>query len=113
MMMKQIKLSSHIQNILQELKLQLQKLYGDRLTSVVLYGSVARGEATANSDIDVLVVLRDEVSDRQEIAVTSHLISSLSLEYNVTLSRVFVPVRRYLSENSPFFLNVRREGVVL
>jgi len=99
--------------LLQELKAQLVRIYGDRLASLVLFGSVARGEATDQSDIDVLVVLHGEVSDRQEIAATSHLIARLSLEYGVTLSRIFAPTQRYLHERSPFFLNVRREGVKL
>lgn len=34
----------------------LRKALGDRLISVVLFGSVARGEATPFSDIDLLVV---------------------------------------------------------
>jgi predicted nucleotidyltransferase len=34
----------------------LAKHLGRRLVSVVLYGSVARGDATANSDIDLLIV---------------------------------------------------------
>ncbi|MEA5478068.1 nucleotidyltransferase domain-containing protein [Pseudanabaena galeata UHCC 0370] len=33
----------------------------------LLYGSVARGEATADSDIDVLVVLKERVLPVQEI----------------------------------------------
>lgn len=32
---------------------------GDRLVSVVLFGSVARGEATPDSDIDLLIVARN------------------------------------------------------
>jgi predicted nucleotidyltransferase len=37
----------------------LQEVLGDRLVSVVLFGSVARGQATASSDIDLLVVVKD------------------------------------------------------
>jgi predicted nucleotidyltransferase len=32
---------------------------GDRLTAVVLFGSVARGDAVAGSDVDLLIVARD------------------------------------------------------
>lgn len=37
----------------------LEKHLGKRLISVVLFGSVARGSATPNSDIDLLIVARD------------------------------------------------------
>jgi hypothetical protein len=37
----------------------LRSHLGDRLVSVVLFGSVARGEASATSDIDLLIVAED------------------------------------------------------
>ncbi len=37
----------------------LEKHLGVRLVSVVLYGSVARGDATRTSDIDLLIVAED------------------------------------------------------
>jgi len=36
-----------------------QALYGDRLVSIVLYGSVARGMMRHDSDVDLLIVARD------------------------------------------------------
>lgn len=37
----------------------IQQIFGDRLMSVVLFGSVARGTARADSDVDLLVILRE------------------------------------------------------
>ncbi|HXZ90646.1 MAG TPA: nucleotidyltransferase domain-containing protein [Candidatus Dormibacteraeota bacterium] len=37
--------------------------FGDRLVSICFFGSVARGEATADSDIDVLVVATELPKD--------------------------------------------------
>jgi len=37
----------------------LRQSLGERVISLVLYGSVARGTATPESDIDLLIVLRD------------------------------------------------------
>ena len=36
-----------------------QEILGDNLTSVVLFGSVARGEALVSSDVDLLVICRE------------------------------------------------------
>ena len=43
--------------LLKQIKARLAAAYKDRLRGVVLYGSVARGDARPDSDIDVLVLL--------------------------------------------------------
>lgn len=45
--------------LLEEFTSELFKLYGERLRSVCLFGSVARGEAVEGSDVDVLVVVEN------------------------------------------------------
>lgn len=42
------------------------KLLGEDLVSIVLYGSIARGEADENSDMDVLIVARNLPSEFSE-----------------------------------------------
>jgi predicted nucleotidyltransferase len=44
----------------------LRREFGDRLVSVVLFGSHARGEARPESDIDVLVIVRGLPRNRAE-----------------------------------------------
>jgi predicted nucleotidyltransferase len=44
---------------LNDLKERLVKELGDELDSLVLYGSVARGDYGRESDIDILVILED------------------------------------------------------
>ena len=36
----------------------LKTLYGEQLDKIVLFGSQARGDATPESDIDILIVLK-------------------------------------------------------
>ena len=45
--------------VVRELLRVLIGLYGDNLVSLVVYGSVARGSARRDSDLDVLVVFED------------------------------------------------------
>jgi len=44
----------------QAVKSELQTLYGKRLAKLILYGSYARGDYHEGSDIDFLVVLKDD-----------------------------------------------------
>ncbi len=66
----------------------LRRLYADRLHRVVLFGSFARGEARADSDLDALVVLDRIDHYAAEVDRTGSLCSELSLRYGLTISRV-------------------------
>lgn len=99
-----------IDELLVRLRRGLEQLYGERLAGVYLFGSFARGEATPESDVDILIVL-DEVGDYgQEIERTGHLISELSLDYEVSISRLFVSSEAWQHRDSPFLSNVREQA---
>ena len=73
--------------LLNELKSGLVELYGDRLFSVILFGSHARGEATSESDIDVMVVLADPVNTVEERSRMSILFWYFLREYDELISQ--------------------------
>jgi predicted nucleotidyltransferase len=78
---------------------------------MILYGSQARGRARSDSDIDVLLVVRDDSDYGDLIRRTSAAVSALSLQHDVVISRAFVSRERFEQEQTPFLLNVHREGV--
>jgi len=100
-----------LEEILQRLREELAQVLADQLEAVILFGSRARGEAQPDSDIDVLVVVRGEFDYGDLIQRTSALVSALSLEYDIVISRAFASKARVEHERSPLFVNVRREGV--
>jgi len=86
--------------------------FGDRLHRLVLYGSHARGDATPQSDIDVLVVLEDgrDRSDREQAHEVMH---RLREEYGEHVSPLVTSRERFDTYNQPLYRNVREEGELL
>ena len=100
-----------VRQIIDEFVQRAQSLYGDRLKRIVVYGSCARNEATAESDIDLAVVLAGEVVPGKEIDRMIDIITDLNLEHSVLLSVYPVSEEDYLHRNSPLLINIRREGI--
>jgi predicted nucleotidyltransferase len=70
----------------------IQERFPDDVLSVTLFGSKARGDASAESDIDLLVLVDEE--SREIRSELWRIASDVSLEYNVVLSvRVFARSR--------------------
>jgi uncharacterized protein len=105
--------NQNLDRIVALVKQWFSEQYQENLDELILYGSQARGDAKEYSDIDVLVVLKQAFNYREEIDRTSQFIADLSLEYDTVISRAFISAQRFQEENSPFLLNVRREGVAL
>jgi predicted nucleotidyltransferase len=103
-------MTDRLTELLQVYRSSLAGIYGERLAGVYVYGSYARGEAHRDSDVDVLIVLDEIPQYGAEIRRTSELTARLSLEYGVTLSRVFVSARDWAASESPFLSNVRDEA---
>jgi predicted nucleotidyltransferase len=99
--------------LIKTLSNELARLLGDRLDRILLYGSYAREEARTGSDLDILIVVKEPFSYPELIRRTSELVANLSLENDIAISRAFITRDRYENENSPFTLNVRREGVTI
>src|SRR5207244_13605899 len=60
--------------ILTKLRAEFEALYGPRLVHIQIYDSQARGEATPESNTEVLVVLQSPVSTGQEHTLNSYRI---------------------------------------
>ncbi len=100
-----------IERILKEFRKEVEKLYGERLRNIILYGSWARGDATEKSDIDLLIVLDGKVVPGREIDRMIEIITDINLKYAVLISVYPISEEDYLKINSPLMINVRREGI--
>ncbi|MEA2015170.1 MAG: nucleotidyltransferase domain-containing protein [Actinomycetota bacterium] len=88
--------------------------YGDKIDSIILFGSVARGEPVEESDIDILVVaVGDRFRMRREL---SGIVLDMLLETGEYLSVKTLSVEdfKFLKEvKSSFLSNVIKEGVFI
>lgn len=106
-------MTSLVKSLIPEIHATFAAIYGTRLVKLLLYGSQARGDADPGSDIDVLVVLNGNVDPCEEISRVSEATARLSLAYDTVISCLFMQEERYLHENSPLLMNIRREGILI
>ena len=102
---------SDIHEIVQTARIMLEKIYGSRLIKILLFGSWARGTATADSDIDLAIVLGGTVQQGREIDRINEMVTDINLQYGVLLSIYPVSESDFERVNSPLLLNIRREGI--
>ena len=77
----------------------LLDIFHSNITMIILYGSVARNEATDSSDIDIAIIMK----------------SAMDLRYDKVFSVIDIQAENMdkWGEILPFYKNVKKEGVVL
>lgn len=96
---------------MKEFKLGLQQIYGEKLKGVYLYGSYARGDYRAGSDVDVMILLSDFENYWKEHKRSSQLASDVSLKYDVTVSRLLIKEIQWRESIMPVVRNIHKDGV--
>jgi len=99
---------------LQRLKNDLIEKMGDDFVELKLFGSKARGDARADSDIDVLVIVKSEdwhISD-----LVYGIVTDILIEKGISISPKVISEKKFriqTKEGIPFIKNVIREGVIV
>lgn len=111
-----LQLNQEMKIMLEALAGSLKGVYGSKLKAVILYGSVARGTATPESDID-LIVLVD--ADTKELKRYENDLCDVSADYALEYLKVFSIIDICYTEFQewkhvlPFYRNIDTEGVVI
>lgn len=105
---------TELDELLKCFKKEAEKIFSGKLCDVILYGSYARGDYTAESDIDVMLIV--DISENEELEYALLLADSvvdLNLEFDVVLSPLVESKEKYekYKNINPLFKNVEREGI--
>ena len=100
--------------LISELTPQLINIFTvPNVKEIILYGSVARGTATSESDIDIAVIL-DDYTDKMHDEMIEFVVD-LELKYNNVISVLPIYNKQFneWGNISPFFKNIKKDGKVL
>lgn len=98
--------------IAQEFAAAVRNRFGDRVDKIFLFGSQARGDATAESDYDFLILTQGAPR------LIEDAIDDLSYEYldrfDICITAFVEQIQNFESDlYEPLFVNIRREGIAV
>ncbi len=98
--------------ILVELKNHLIKNYGDSVRDVILFGSQIRSDSQEFSDYDILIVLNNNFSGKDENHILD-LCYDIDLKYNILLDVHIISSGELNSirGRQPVFVNALKSGI--
>lgn len=105
---------NNIDILISDLTLQLINIFTvPNVKEIILYGSVARGTATSESDIDIAVIL-DDYTDKMHDEMIDFVVD-LELKYNKVISVLLIYNKQFneWGNIAPFFQNIKKDGKVL
>ncbi|MEA4957145.1 MAG: nucleotidyltransferase domain-containing protein [Methanobrevibacter sp.] len=86
-------------------------LNNPEIEKIILFGSVARGDDTKDSDIDILILTTDEDKIEDDIF---DIAFEILIEKNEYISPKIIPIEHYEKyKNTSFYTNVNEEGIVI
>lgn len=101
-------------DVKKELVQGLTNIFPKNISMIILYGSVARNEATDESDIDIAIIVKEQIDgDTRKRFV--RWAADMDLRCDRVFSIVDIQESRMKKWESvlPFYQNVRKDGIVL
>lgn len=98
-------------SILKKCNQILSDYYGDNFERLILYGSMARGEAGNLSDIDLLVLLKEPFDYFEELRTIVELLYPVQLESPNLISAKPAANKEFESGKILLYRLAKREGI--
>ena len=98
---------------LRYVRANINRLYGDRVASLQLYGSYARNEAREDSDVDLLLVLEDDVDRYEENWKLSDLVLEVLKRFSLFVSIIVLSKGEFQRSDWPLLVSIENEAIPL
>ncbi|MDO4962443.1 MAG: nucleotidyltransferase domain-containing protein [Eubacteriales bacterium] len=91
-----------------------RNVYGDKIVSIILYGSYANGTANEYSDIDLVAIVsgsRDALQN--DIRKIWEITADMEIDYGVILSPTVIPYDEFekYKHDIPYYRNIDKDGI--
>jgi hypothetical protein len=90
-----------VRKILKKFKREIKEIVGDKFVDLILFGSYARGDYEFGSDIDVLLVVKEELTKEEKDKISKKA-SETSLKY-INIARLFLFSGERAEDSNPFY----------
>jgi len=110
---KSLVLGSEVLDALKACKQMLCERFEKLNLQIVLFGSQARGQADAFSDVDLLIIADNDLTASEKRAIHD-LLYEISLEYDVVISSIITTRRQWESPVTQLlglYRNIAEEGI--
>ena len=89
-------------------------IFSSNILAVILYGSVARNDNTDDSDIDIVIIIKNEMDDATKERFI-HWSAELDLRYDRVFSIIDIQEENMEKWGNvlPFYQNIQKGGIIL
>jgi predicted nucleotidyltransferase len=94
---------------------EYENVLGENLTSIVIFGSVAKGSATKWSDIDLLVVIKEKPNKEIEDKLRDIFSQIMEIFSKISQEHIYTQLEFQESYNigDDFLINVMKDGIIV
>ena len=101
-------------NAVKLLMTRLKQELADQMVQLKLFGSKAKGDFTADSDVDILLIVKDRTDAILDKIAAIHL--DIDLKYDPNISLIIFSEFEYEQNhrlNTPFIKSIQNESIAL
>ncbi len=108
-----VELSFFSKDIVKDINSKISTLLKNKFKSLILFGSVARNNFDEFSDVDLLLITSESLTEQEKEEIAG-IEMEILMSFNIYLS-ILIETEEFVDKYSwlPFYKNIRAEGINL